>query len=164
MGRTSKSTILATLVCVFAPAGLLAAPANMSGHWVLNIKESKWGKKKAPQNIVIDIQHQDPRLKYTGELTSTLEGQATTFSFDGAIDGQEYTLTEDQVQRKLKVERQNDFTIRTTATSMDGKSVETAATSLSRDGRRLTRRITLRSPEGEATWVEVYDKAAAQAK
>jgi hypothetical protein len=162
MGRVTKWSILAMVVYVVAPAVLSAAPANMSGHWVVNIKESSWGKKKAPQNIVIDIQHQDPKLKYTGELTPGLEAQRTTFSFDGAIDGKEYTLREDGVERKLKLERQNDFAIKSTATSMDGKSVETATTTLARDGKRLTRRITLKSPEGTATWTEVYDRAAAQ--
>jgi hypothetical protein len=159
MERSSKKCILAALVAVFAPVALLAAPANMSGHWVLNVKESSWGKKKAPQNIAVDIQHQDPQFKYTGELTPTLEGQRTTFSFDGAVDGKEYTLKEDEVQRKVKIERQNDYTLKTTATSMDGKSVETSTTSISRDGKRLTRRITLKTPEGTATWTEVYDKA-----
>ena len=162
MKRASKRCILTTLVCVLAPVVLHAAPANMSGHWVLNVKESTWGKKKAPQNITVDIQHQDPKLKYTGELTPTLEGQRTTFTFDGAIDGKEYTLAEDNVQRKVKIERQNDLSVKTTATSMDGKSVETSTTSISRDGKRLTRRITLKAPEGTVTWTEVYDKAQAR--
>jgi hypothetical protein len=159
MERASKKCIVAALVAVLAPVTLAAAPANLSGHWVLNVKESSWGKKKAPENITVDIQHQDPKFKYTGELTPNLEGQRTTFTFDGAIDGKEYTLKEDEVQRKLKIERQNDYTLKTTATSMDGKSIETSTTSISRDGKRLTRRITLKAPDGSATWTEIYDKA-----
>jgi hypothetical protein len=159
-----QRSIIAAFVCLLAPVALLADAANMSGQWVLNVKESRWGKKKAPQNIVVNIQHQEPKLSYSGELTPTLEGQGTTFSFDGAVDGREYRVKEDDVERKAKIERENDYTIRTTTTSLDGKSVETATTAISRDGKRLTRRITLKSPEGEATWTEVYDKAPAQVR
>jgi hypothetical protein len=159
-----KLRILATAVCLLAPVALLAEAANLGGQWVLNIKESDWGKKKAPQNLVVNVEHQEPKLKYSGELTPSLEGQRVTFTFDGAVDGKEYRVREDNDERKIKVERVNDYTIKTTTTSLDGASTETATITIARDGKRLTRRITLKAPEGEATWTEVYDKAPAQAR
>lgn len=146
------------LLLLALPAFAWAAPANMSGHWVLNQKASQWNKKKPPQNITIDIQHNDPKFKYDGTLQQDDEGQTSQFHFDGAIDNKEYTTKQDQVERKIVVKRKNDMSIESTATSMDGKSVETSTTSISRDGKRLTRRITLKAPEGSATWTEVYDK------
>jgi hypothetical protein len=138
---------------------LAADVSNMSGDWVLNTKESKWGqKKRAPQNVTLHIDHNEPKLKYNGDITQDVEGQRHTFTYDGAIDGKEYRVKEDDGERKIVIKRKNGSTIESTLTSLDGNSVETDTTSISSDGKRLTRRVTMKAPEGNASWVEVYDK------
>jgi len=130
----------------------------MSGQWVLNTKKSKWGKKKAAQNLVLDIRHQEPKFSYSGELTQDVEGQMSKFSFDGAIDGKEYPVRQDGVERKAVYTRKNKYVIDSKITSMDGRSVEQGTTMISPDGKTLTRTVYLKGPDGEARWTEVYDK------
>jgi hypothetical protein len=146
------------IAAVTAAALLGADAADMSGHWVLNVKASKWGQRKAPQNVTVDIQHQEPKLKYHGELTPSLEGQPISFSFDGAIDEKEYRVKEDNLERKVVLKREGRNRIRSTTSTDDGKTVQTAVTTISPDGRRMTRDLTLKSPEGTLRWTEVYEK------
>jgi hypothetical protein len=147
------------LLLLAAPAIAAAAPANLSGTWTLNVKESDWGRgMKAPQNIVIQVQHSEPKLRYQGEITPTLEAQSSTFTFDGAIDEKDYTVKEDNAELKMRFKRDNDYRITSTKTTSDGKTLETAVMVVSHDGKRLTRRITADTREGKKTWTEVYDK------
>ena len=151
-----KKLALSLLIPVFACYGEVA---SLNGVWTLNVKESRWpAGRKAPQNVVITIEHQEPKLKYNGEVTLADDGRTSRFSFDGAIDGREYTATEDGGERKVTFRRESDNTIRSTMTSMDGSRVETATNVVSANGKRLTRRITLKTPDETLRWTEVYDK------
>jgi hypothetical protein len=40
----------------------------------------------------------------------------------------------------------------------DGQVTERVRTSISNDGKTLTRRITLTSPQGRQSWTEIYDR------
>ncbi len=139
-------------------AALCAAEVpNLTGTWRLNVDKSSWGKKTKPTLVVIQMEHQEPALKYTGKETGT-DGEEKSFSFAGAIDGKSYPVNTSYGPGKVIIKRVNDYTFSSEFKSDDGRYTEDATTSLSHDQKVLTRRVRLKSPDGAAAWTEVYEK------
>lgn len=146
------------ILLLSAAAALFAADAaNMSGQWVLSVERSRWNGKPAPQSVTLTVEHLEPKLKYAGKVVDAKEGEST-FAFDGAIDGKEYTMQEGGGQRKAIATRLSPAAARVVYKSMDGKTEEIATTQMSRDGRTLERRVELRTPAGRKRWTEIYEK------
>jgi hypothetical protein len=154
MRSTSKTLALALIGCLALPAEV----ADMSGHWVLNVKRSKWGKKPPPQAVEIDIEHKEPSLKYKGSVTNRPEDAPATFTFDGAIDGKEYTVKEGMTESKVSIRRARDSTTASTLRSTDGKIQETTQTKILRDGKTMVREIRHKGPDGTRNWTEIYER------
>ena len=133
-----------------------AVVPNLSGTWKLNQQKSHWGKKANPTSVIVEIQHHEPDWKYSGTIIEATNDEKK-FAYDGAIDGTEHDATSAYGPGKMTMQRVNRFTILSTFHTADGRFVETARTT-STDGSEMTRRMHLKSPEGEISWVEVYDK------
>jgi hypothetical protein len=133
-----------------------AAVPNLTGSWKLNVEKSKWGKKEKPTSVIVHIEHNEPAWKYSGTVTLP-NSEEKTFTYDGAIDGQEHDATSAYGAGKMTVRRVNRFTIESTFHTSDGKYTETASTT-STDARVMNRRMHLKSPDGEVSWAEVYEK------
>jgi hypothetical protein len=139
-------------------AGLCAAQVtDLSGTWRLNVDKSNWGKKPKPLSVVVTVEHKEPQLQYHGTATD-LEGHESKFEFAGAIDGQERPVTTSYGPGKTVLKRVNVHTTTSVYRSDDGKFTEDTATTVSPDGRTLTRRLSLKSPDGNARWTEVYER------
>lgn len=141
-------------------AALLPAAGQVSsltGAWQLNVKKSTFAQARKPLNIVVHLEHNEPRLKYSG--TIVYENDDTReFHFDGSIDGKEYPTMRSYGPGKVTLRRAGARTILSEYRSDDGRFAERAETTLSRDGKALTRRIRLKSPSGETAWTEVYER------
>jgi hypothetical protein len=149
------------VILMLAGAVLGADVADMSGNWRLNPERSKWNGKPAPKSVRIYIDHKEPALKYEGKVSSnTLAGEAqeSTFRFDGAIDGKEYTVQNDNGTQRITIQRVNKYTTRSTFHSPDGKTEEVTTTTMSPDGKTMTRRVGAKGPDGSKNWVEVYER------
>jgi len=133
-----------------------ATVPNLSGTWKLNLEKSQWGKKEKPTSVIVKIEHNDPAWKYTGTVIQP-NGEQKSFSFDGAIDGKERDAISAYGPGKMRINRVNRFTTVSTFHTNDGRFTETARTT-STDGQVMTRRMHLKSPGGDVSWVEVYDK------
>lgn len=133
------------------------AVPNLTGTWNLNVAKSSWGKKAKPQSVVVNVTHTEPQLKYSGTSTDA-NGNPSAFDVETTIDGQEHPVKTSYGPGKMVLKRVNPYTISSEFRSDDGKVSESATTTVSRDGRTLTRRMHTKGPEGEATWTEVYDK------
>ena len=133
-----------------------AAVPNLTGTWKLNVEKSNWGKKEKPTSVIVQIEHNEPAWKYTGAITLP-NSEEKTFAFDGATDGKERDATSAYGPGKMTIRRVNRFTITSTFRTNDGRYTETANTN-STDGRVLTRRMHLKSPDGDVSWVEIYEK------
>jgi len=153
----SRIAVLAAMSC---SAALFAAdqPASMGGTWKLNIERSNWGKRDKPTQGDIQIEQTDPSFKYKGSVLNANGTDVRKFEFDGAIDGKSYPVSGPEGAGAITIKRVNATTIQSHYTSGDGKVFEDATTSISRDGKELTRRVRRKGPDGEVTWTEVYDK------
>jgi hypothetical protein len=132
-------------------------PANLSGSWHLNIEKSHWGSKVQPLSVTLIIEHQEPMLRYRGTVTHVNE-DTRDFAFEGAIDGKRYSMVGSGGAGTVVLRRVDANTFESVSQNADGTYIETARTSLSRDGRLLTRQIRRRTPEGTQTWTEVYER------
>lgn len=143
---------------LMAAATLVAAELpSLDGTWVLNLQKSKYpsGMHK-PVSSVIEIHHQEPKIAWDGTVTGSAEPHK--YKFEGAIDGKEYTADQSYGPAKATLKRVNDRTFDSTIKSTDGKFTETARTSVSADGKTLTRTATLKSPDKTEKWTEVYER------
>jgi hypothetical protein len=137
--------------------GLAAPVANLTGTWHLNTDKSRWGKRRKPVSVVVKVEHSEPVLKYSGVVVDA-NGESRSIAFDEKIDGKEYPAETASGPGKIVVSRVDANTLSVVLRSDDGRLVQTSRTSLSRDGKTLTRRMNLKLPDGEQTWTEIYEK------
>lgn len=151
--------MLASLVSASLFLGALAAaqPANLSGNWQLNVARSKWGNVNRPVSVLLTIDHQEPKLSYHGSVLYANEDQRE-FGFSGAIDGKPYPMSRSFGEGEITLVRVNDRTVDSTFRTHDGNYIETARTTISRDGQTLERQLKLVSPEGTKKWTEIYER------
>jgi hypothetical protein len=148
---------------LYAAVGMLMAASafadvvSMAGNWRLNPAKSTWGKVRKPFSVDLAIEHQEPVFCYTGTVIYGNE-DSRDFVFAGKIDGHEYPMSRSFGPGSASVRRRDDLSIVSTYTSADGLYTETATTSISADGSRLTRRVVLRLAGGERRWTEVYER------
>ncbi|PYV88666.1 MAG: hypothetical protein DMG05_15200 [Acidobacteria bacterium] len=130
---------------------------NTSGTWKLNLEKSDFGKGPKPQSIMVKVVHKEPAFKYSVTGTNA-EGQPMNVEFDGAIDGKPYKETGTQGGTTVTYKRVDDSNIQGTATSSDGSTTETFTLTVSKDGKVVTRKGTVKGPQGEYTTLQVYEK------
>ena len=148
----------AVVIVGIALALYAADKANFSGTWQLNLEKSRWGSKPKPLGVTLVIDHKDPSLEYRGTVRETTE-DSREFHFQGAIDGKQYPMMASGTAGQGVLRWVNTSTLESEFHSADGKRSETTRTSLSSDGKTLTRSITEKTPEaGTKTWTEVYDR------
>jgi len=134
-----------------------AKSSGLSGNWTLNVAKSKWGKVNKPTTVTLEIQHNEPALKYSGVVVDS-NGDGRDFSFDGAIDGREHPVHGAFADGTIVFQRKANNVIASTFRSNDNLLSETAETSVSADGKTLTRHVHLKRPDSELKWTEHYDR------
>lgn len=134
-----------------------AQPAPLTGNWHLNVDKSRWGAMAKPQTVSLTIEHNEPNLHYHGAVTYANE-EERGFGFSGAFDGKPYPMSRSFGDGEITLKRVDGFTFESVFRTADGKSVESARTTISRDGKTLTRVLKLTSPDGNKNWTEVYEK------
>jgi hypothetical protein len=155
MGVRSVSFVPAFLSVVL---GVCAGQQpTITGSWHLNVEKSHWGSKTKPLSVVLFIEHKEPVLEYRGTITHSNE-VTRDFAFQGAIDGKAYPTLGPQGPGSIVLKRVYRSTFESVFRSEDGLFRETTRTSVSGDGRVLTRRIRLETPEGRRIWTEVYER------
>jgi len=143
------------LAAILFPALLSALQvASLSGTWQLNVEKSRWGKKPKPYSVVVTVEHNEPALKYTGTVTDAMGEPKRHFEYSGSIDGKEYAHGEGMSM----LTRVDPRTVSSIYRSADGYTTIRATTTVSEDGKTLTRRMTSEGPEGTVRWTEVFEK------
>ena len=136
-----------------------ASPLNakviaLSGTWKFNAEKSDGDGLPIAKAVMVKAVHKEPALKYSVTGTDA-EGKPFNNEFDGAIDGKPYKETDGET---TTLKRINDSTLEGTTTSADGKSTETFTTTVSKDGKVLTRKVTVKLPAREHKVLELYEK------
>ena len=155
MSSVVRLAVISSLA--FATGICPAQTPSLAGTWKLNVEKSRWGARPKPVSVVVNIEHSEPSVKYSGRVVDARE-ELREFSFSGTIDGKEYPATMSGGEGKVVLRRVNRRTISAELTSNDGKSIQGITTTVSPDGRVLTRRLRLRSPDSAASWTEIYEK------
>ncbi len=145
--------IAATLLPVASPAQV----ADMSGTWILNKERSSWGASVRPFGVIMRIEHREPSLKYEGTITYADE-ETRAFAYDGAIDGLPRAAERAAGSGTMTHLRVGPREYRTEFRTTGGQYVQIVDTVISRDGKTLTRKLRIQTPEGVRRWTEVYDR------
>ena len=152
-----RATVAAAALVLVAFA---AAPMNMGGSWKLDLDKSKWGKRDKPTSADLNIEHTEPSIKYHGTIINANATDRRDFKFEGAIDGKGYPYEGPDGMGTMTIQRVNAYVTKWNYRSGDGKVTEEATTTISRDGKVLTRIIRRKAPAGEFVWTEVYEKTS----
>jgi len=64
---------------------LLAEVSGMGGQWVLNEKRSRFGDNPRPGNVFLNIEHNEPKFKYTGTVNRAGEELSPTSASMGQL-------------------------------------------------------------------------------
>ncbi|MCC6591310.1 MAG: hypothetical protein IT168_31785 [Bryobacterales bacterium] len=154
---TIKFRAVPVVASLLMAALLMAAdPASLNGTWVLDVHKSNFGKVRKPASGVITIQHAEPKLRYTG--TNTFANEKSDYGFDGSIDGKAYTATHASGPGTMTIKRLDSRTIESYYKADAGGYEESARTSISADGKVLTRKITVKAKDGTYSWTEIYNR------
>lgn len=135
----------------------LAQVADLTGSWHLNVQKSTWGKMNRPVSVVLQIEHREPVLHYTGAVRYANE-DTRDFVFNGAIDGKPYPMMRSYGEGSIVMRRLTPTAFESVFRTPGDAFVETTRTDVSKDGKTLTRALHLLSPEGIRRWTEVYER------
>jgi hypothetical protein len=139
-------------------SGICPAQApSFNGLWKLNVAKSKWGSKQVPVGVMVEINYNEPVLKYSGTVVN-VHGEERTFEFAGATDGKEHAAVRPSGEGKVILDRVGPYVILTMFKSNDGAVVERTRMSLSRDSRILTYELQVTDRGHNVRWTEVYEK------
>ncbi len=131
--------------------------SSISGTWMLDVKESDWGRAVRPASVVIHIRYDEPKLAYSGEVIYPSEDRRS-FSFEGASDGGAYAAVRSYGPGTIVFERAGARTLRSTFRSDDRLWTERATTRLVADGNTMFRDVAVTGPNGHTSWMEVYHR------
>lgn len=134
-----------------------AQVADLSGSWKLNVEKSKWGKRPKLVSAIVQIEHREPVIKFTGIVVDAQQ-ESRHFAFEGRIDGKEYPGVTAYGDGIVVMRRVDSRTIASEYRSRDGRARQSIRTSVSRDGKTLTRRLRAAGPDGTVSWTEIWEK------
>jgi hypothetical protein len=154
-------TLLAVAVCMATSAGQPAYAQNTTGFdaydgtWSLGIAKSDFGKTTPPLKSVRLIITSTPTSRKWTQVTVGADGKSQTMSYNGAVDNRYYPVTGSPEGATFAYMKGGSFAIK----DKSGKViVETAAPSLSADGKTMTEHRTIHTPDGDVTEVAVLQK------
>jgi hypothetical protein len=134
-----------------------AQAPTFTGFWKLNVAKSSWGSKQRPSTVMLDIDHAEPVLKYSGVVVN-VHGEERRFEFAGGTDGKEYPAVRPCGAGRVVLNRVGPYAIVATFKSNDGDAVEKTRMTLSRNGKLLTYDIDVTEGSRHVHWTEVYEK------
>jgi hypothetical protein len=159
MRIVTKAVVPACIALLLVWASLLHAQnakPNWSGTWKLNMEKSDFGKEPKPKEVILKMEDKAPAFKYSATVTD-MEGKQFNWEWEGAVDGKPYKETGPQVAN-VTLKKINDSTTQGTRITADGKTTQTYTSTLSKDGKVITEKWTVKGPEGEYKQHIVWEK------
>jgi hypothetical protein len=162
-----KRLLIAALAMLTIAAGAAAAekPAankagasekpNFSGEWTMNAGKSNFGQLPPPAKFVRKIQHLEPSLTVIEEQTAGGRDSTTTRKI--TTDGKSVTLELNGAAALCSsVWDGTDIVATTTLDSVGLKFTDRM--SLSSDGKILTSKVQIATPQGDGEMIIVFDR------
>ena len=132
-----------------------AEKANFSGEWKMNAAKSNFGQLPPPASFVRKIQHKDPSLTIIEEQNAN--GMQSTTTRAVTTDGKPTTLQLNGIAALCSALWDGSDIVASTA--MDAAGLKfTDRMSLSADGKTLTSKVKIGSPQGDAEITIVFDR------
>ncbi|HXP65765.1 MAG TPA: hypothetical protein VN815_09830 [Steroidobacteraceae bacterium] len=132
-----------------------AEKANFSGEWKMNAAKSNFGQLPPPASFVRKIQHKDPSLTIIEEQNAN--GMQSTTTRAVTTDGKPTTLQLNGIAALCSAVWDGSDIVASTA--MDAAGLKfTDRMSLSADGKTLTSKVKIGSPQGDAEITIVFDR------
>lgn len=128
---------------------------NFSGEWSMNAAKSNFGQLPAPAKFVRKIQHSEPSLTIIEEQSAGGSDSTTTRKI--TTDGKSVTLELNGAPALCSSVWDGADLIATTALDTVGLKF-TDRMSLSSDGKVLTSKVQIVSPQGDAELIIVFDR------
>ena len=149
--------MLARIVLMFGVFAVAAAAADATGTWKLNLGKSKYTGMPAPKDLTVTYMPEASGWRYQARGT-TATGEPISSSFTYRKDGEEikttgFPLWDTLVLEGAAADRSTGKLLR------GGKPVGSVTRTLSTDGKTMTIRGSVMTPEGKkATYISVYEK------
>lgn len=153
-----RALLFATVILLAAMICGAQDKPDFTGKWVLDVAKSDFGPLPAPESQVRVIDHKDPKLKIN-ETTKSQRGERAT-DREITTDGQEnktsfgpneYVSKSHWDGKRLVTEG--------TLKLQDGTNIQiNDTTELAEDGKVMTVKRDLKSPQGEATQKLTFNK------
>jgi hypothetical protein len=143
-----------SMMTLIGVAGAADKP-NFSGEWKMNAAKSSFGQLPAPTSFVRKIQHADPSLAIIEEQSAGGAQSSTTRRV--TTDGKSTTLELNGLAAMCSAAWEGSEIVATTA--MDSAGLKfTDRMALSSDGKVLTSKVKIATPQGDADLVIVFDR------
>ena len=152
-------TIAAFAVAAEKPAAPNKAAAslkpNFSGEWTMNAAKSNFGQLPPPTKFVRKIQHSEPSLTVIEEQTAGGSDSTTTRKI--TTDGKSVTLELNGAAALCSAVWDGTDIVATTTLDSVGLKF-TDRMSLSTDGKTLTSKVKIATPQGDGELIIVFDR------
>jgi hypothetical protein len=150
-----RASILALSLIAFIGVATAADKPNFSGEWKMDAAKSNFGQLPPPASFVRKIQHKDPSLIIIEEQTAN--GMQSTTTRSVTTDGKPTTLQLNSIAAICSAVWDGSDVIASTA--MDAAGLKfTDRMSLSADGKVLTSKVQIVTPQGNADLTIVFDR------
>ena len=143
-----------SMLSLIGIAGAADKP-NFSGEWKMNAAKSNFGQLPAPSSFVRKIKHADPSLAIIEEQSAG--GAQSTTTRRLTTDGKSTTLELNGLAAMCSAVWDGSDLVATTA--MDSAGLKfTDKMGLSADGKVLTSKVKIATPQGDAELVIVFER------
>ena len=159
--RITAVTRVGACVLLLMAASALAADANSSksavGTWILNPTKSHFENMPAPRLERLRVVKDDEKTLAWTLAGAGADGKPYHQEYDGPTDGSYHPIKGGENPSTVAYTRTNSVTT-WVVKDKAGAIIETGSGSVSPDGRTLTLKGTLKTPQGEANFTSVYDR------
>jgi len=146
---------MALVIMALSANANAADKPNFSGEWKINPTKSEFGPAPLPEKFVRKIEHVEPSISIVEDQVNA--GTPSTTTRKVTTDGKAQTFEMNGAQVKASAAWADTALIATTAVDSLGVTFKDRM-SLSGDGKVLTSKVLIVSPQGEFEITVVFDR------